>query len=151
MRLHRWNPVTDILLTGSWPRLFGDEFGRWPRSSFTALADPWWTGDSSPALEVQETDTAYVVQVDLPGADESALDVNLKDGVLSIQGERPAPDGDRHYTRRELPYGSFHHRALLPAPVDEERVEAAYVNGVLTVTLPKRAEAQPRRISVSLN
>lgn len=106
----------------------------------------------SPALDVKETGDAYTVQVDLPGLDRKDLQVRVEDGVLSVRGERKAEHQEeakeRSWLRVERAWGSFERHLRLGEGVDPERVAAEYKDGVLTVTVPKKAGAQPRVVEV---
>jgi HSP20 family protein len=97
-----------------------------------------------PRLDVNETDKAYEISVELPGIDESDLDVSLADGVLTTRGEKRAEserkDGDRLHVERS--FGSFHRSLALPADADEEKIDGAFKNGVLELKIGKSAEAK---------
>lgn len=147
----RWSPLIDTFFSDDWARRWDDELAQWFRSPLALLGEPLATGQWRPALNLREQPDAYAVEVDLPGIDETTLKLNLEGDLLTIDGERPAPAEDRSYLRQELPFGVFHHEIRLPAPVEGDRVEAHYHDGVLTVRLPKRAEVQPRQITVSTN
>ena len=106
-----------------------------------------------PAVDIHEFDNRFQLFVDLPGVDPEAVDVTLDAGVLTITGERfaAAPADDERSDRRRLErgYGRFHRRFILPDTVDAENVKAMDRNGVLEITIPKQAKAQPRRIEVA--
>ncbi|HSM92210.1 MAG TPA: Hsp20/alpha crystallin family protein [Anaeromyxobacteraceae bacterium] len=112
----------------------------------------WAHAALRPAADVLETDAGFEVALDLPGIDPKALQIQVEDDVLTVQGERrraePPKDGSVH--RAERPAGTFYRSFSLPASVDGARVEAKYDAGVLTVTLPKREEAKPRTIQVKV-
>ena len=124
-----------------------------------------------PAVNVRETDDALVVEAELPGLDASAVDVSVSGDELVLTGSRPggqpadggecnggscdtgAPPRDAEGRKvvwhlRERGTGSFERRIPLPVPVDAGRVEARLVDGVLSVTCPKLAECQPRKVQV---
>ena len=91
-----------------------------------------------------------MVQAELPGVREQDVEVEFADGVLTIRGEKKQEreDKDRGYYVMERRYGSFLRRIPVPVEIDEERIEARFDHGVLTVTLPKKPETQPRRITI---
>ena len=95
-----------------------------------------------------EDEQNFYVEVELPGVAKEDLELIAHDGKLRIQGERKAPEGERHYWRNERFYGTFDRTIALPESVDWEHIEAELTNGVLRVTLHKRAEAQPRKVEV---
>ncbi len=102
-----------------------------------------------PAVNVGETKDDVRVYVFAPGIDPDKLEVTLQGGVLSIEGEREEafPENATVY-RNERFQGRFRRALALPEALDEERVNAAYKDGVLQVVVAKKAEAQPRRIEV---
>jgi len=111
------------------------------------------TASWMPTVDIQEFDSRFQLFVDLPGVDANAVEITLDNGVLTISGERtmpPAPDGERMVNRRsERGHGAFHRRFILPETVDSERVQATERNGVLEISIPKQAKAQPKRIKVA--
>ena len=105
----------------------------------------------APTFEVKETPEAYVVKADMPGVKEEHLDVSLHNGILAISGTRAAEErkeGETYFLY-ERQYGSFSRSFSLPETADADKVAARLVNGVLTVTIGKREEAKPRKISLS--
>jgi HSP20 family protein len=104
----------------------------------------------SPAFEVKETNESFVVRADLPGLEEKDLDVSLHAGVLTVSGSRQAEDRNEgeSYALYERQYGSFSRSFSLPEVADGERIEAKLDNGVLTLTIGKKADAKPRKISL---
>lgn len=113
--------------------------------------------ERSDALGIEEftEDGALVVRMELPGIDpEKDLDVSVSDGVLHVAAERREDEEHegRDYVRREFRYGSFHRDLALPKGSTESEVNATYRDGILEirVSLPKEAEAEPRRIAVSV-
>jgi len=116
--------------------------------------DPFFSGRPvsafSPSFEVKETTEAFVIKGDLPGVEDKDLDVNLHNGVLTISGSRQAEDRreGESYALYERQYGSFTRSFALPDVADGDRVEAKLEHGVLTLSIPKRAEAKPRKIAV---
>ena len=105
----------------------------------------------SPALDAKETKDAYVFALDLPGIERDAVDISLKDRVLTISGkrEREEVSDDDNYCACESSYGSFSRSFTLPRSADVESVSADLKNGVLTVSVGKTPEAQPKQITVS--
>ena len=120
------------------------------------FSNPWRSDNGrhtnyAPAVDVTEEEERYVLSADLPGIDEKDVEVTVHQGVLVLSGKRdqaeeqPATGG--HY--RERSYGSFCRQFRLGSKVDAEKIEAAYKNGVLTVSIPKKEEIKPRQIPVS--
>jgi HSP20 family protein len=126
---------------GEMDRLFDDFLGGLPtfpnlRQSFTAAQV------LTPALDVKETEKELVVKADLPGIDEKDVHLTLQDGVLTMRGEKKSERKDEreNYHLVERSHGSFQRSIRLPETIDEDKVEARFDKGVLTVTVPKRPE-----------
>lgn len=103
------------------------------------------------ALDILESAEAYTVLASLPGVPADDINVTLHDNVLTISAEMPKlelAEGHRRLVQ-ERNYGTFSRSIKLPQAIDADHVNAAYDNGVITLTLPKTAEAQPRQIKVS--
>lgn len=123
-------------------RLFED-FGRgvW-RSPFRRPAFEFSV--ASPAVDIVEKDTAYEITADLPGLDEKNVEVQVANGNLTIKGEKTEEKQEKKkdYYLQERHFGSFERSFGVPEGVDADKIEASFKKGVLTVTLPKKAEAQ---------
>ena len=104
----------------------------------------------APAVEVRDEQESFSVQAELPGLDKENVSVTFHDGVLSISGERKVtPEAQPgQVIRSERYYGRFLRRLAVNQPVDADKIQAAYKDGILTVTLPKRVEARPRSIQI---
>lgn len=109
------------------------------------------TSDWAPAVDIEEYNDRFVLYADVPGVDPKSIDVTLEKGVLTICGSREqnVEQGAVERRRMERPNGRFHRRFALPETVDADSVTASNRNGVLEVTIPKRPQAQPRRITVN--
>lgn len=117
-----------------------------------------WSGDSTnrvwvPALDVLEKKDAYVVHVELPGVDQSQIELSFEQNVLTIRGEKTssfdsAKDGELRIYAAERVTGTFERAIRLPEFVDGDRIAAEFHNGVLTVTVPKAQAAQARKIEI---
>ena len=119
----------------SWDPLFA---GGRPASAF------------SPAFEVKETIEAFIVKADLPGVVESELDIAVHSNVLTVSGARQSEERKEgeSYALYERQFGSFSRSFSLPDMADGDRIEAKLDNGVLTLTIGKKAEAKPRKIAL---
>ena len=104
----------------------------------------------APACNTYEDEHGFWIQAALPGMDRKDIEISVEDGVLSLRGERKdeATDQARTYFVRELGWGAFSRSFRLPTNVDPNKVTAHYRDGILTVQLPKREEAKPRRIAI---
>jgi HSP20 family protein len=116
--------------------------------------DPFFSGRPasafSPAFEVKETNDAFVLKADLPGVAEPDLDISVHNSVLTVSGSRQAEERreGESYALYERQFGSFSRSFSLPDMADGDRIEAKLDRGVLTLTIGKKAEARPRKISV---
>jgi HSP20 family protein len=102
------------------------------------------------AVDIAEDNGAYIVEASVPGMKPNDLDVSITDNILTIKGEvkQEQDISKEKYHLRERRYGSFARSIALPAPVDLESVEATYKDGVLTLNVPKTAEAHAKRIPI---
>lgn len=140
-----WSPLNRLAsLRDEMDRLF--DF-TWPTRD-SGLFSGW-----SPALDVHDEKDNLVVQVELPGMKKDGINISLHDGVLTISGERKAERDQKEGEtfRSERYFGKFQRSVTLPTQVDGDKVQAAYKDGVLTVTLPKAEAAKPKQISVSVS
>ena len=101
-------------------------------------------------MDVIELDNAYVIEADLPGMAVADINVQVEANKLIIAGKRKSEQHGRtsYFTHFERTHGKFQRAFTLPEGVDINAVEANYVNGVLTVNVPKSAEAQSKRIAI---
>ena len=90
----------------------------------------------------------YVLHCDLPGVDPGSIEVGVDGRMLTISAQRSGADGDLEWLTQERPSGTFARQLTLGPAVDLEHIEAAYTDGVLTLTLPVAEAAKPRRIPV---
>jgi len=103
-----------------------------------------------PTFEVKETQDTFVIKADLPGVEDKNLDVNLHNGVLTVAGHRDSEERKEGETFAlyERQYGSFTRSFALPDVADGDRINAKLEAGVLTLSIPKKAEAKPRKIEI---
>jgi HSP20 family protein len=143
-----WRPFTS--LRREIDRLF-DDFDRDWRLPLRRPAfdiEPFWRRELSwaatPAVDITESDKSYEVTADLPGMDEKNIEVKLSNGNLTIKGEKQEEKEEKKkdYYLQERHFGSFERSFRVPEGVDHDKIEASFKKGVLTVTLPKSAEAQ---------
>jgi HSP20 family protein len=146
----RWNDETVTSPFGAlhrqMDRLFDDffrDFGNTANRSGLAA----WNGNW-PHIELSESDTLVTVSAELPGMTEKDVEVTLADGVLSLKGEKRRETKDKVYS--EIWHGSFE-RALAVGDVDPDKVNATFKDGVLTITLEKRPEAQAQTKRIAIN
>jgi HSP20 family protein len=106
----------------------------------------------APAVDVYEDEHNVTLKVEVPGIDEKDIDIRLENNTLTVHGERKIEkeEKEENYRRVERQYGSFTRTFTLPPTVDSEHVSANYDKGVLSITLPKKAEAKPKQIKVNV-
>jgi HSP20 family protein len=128
-------------------RLF-DDFDRgflgFPFRRTVSEWEPRWLSDLSPAVDIVEKGQAYEITAELPGLDENNIELKLSHGMLTIKGEKKQEIEEKKKSSylSERHYGAFERSFQVPQDVDETKIEASFSRGLLTVTLPKSAEAQ---------
>ena len=127
-------------------RLFNDAFERTGSSQESNLT-AW-----APAVDIHENEHELVVKADLPGIDAKDLDIRVENNILTIRGERKFEKkvNEDSYLRVERAYGSFSRSFSLANTVNADGIKADYQDGVLSLTVPKREEAKPKQIKVSV-
>lgn len=117
------------------------------RSAGEARAPSGWL----PAVDISETENAYRIELEIPSVPVEDVNVSVKDGVLTVSGERngesESGEGKRHRVERRR--GRFSRRFRLPENVDESAIEARARDGVLYLSIAKKEQPQPRRIEVN--
>ncbi|MBR0707982.1 Hsp20/alpha crystallin family protein [Bradyrhizobium liaoningense] len=141
-----YNPV--LTLHREMNRLFDDVF-----RGFDAVPFGGGFFDQSmkwPSIELNESEKDVKVTAELPGLDENDVQVELTNGVLSIKGEKKTETEDKDRKFSERYYGRFERRIPIE-DVDQDKVSAAFKNGVLTITMPKlpQAESKVKRIAIN--
>jgi HSP20 family protein len=131
-------------------RLFDDVFRTFDMPPFGSLSG---VGRMSawPSVEVSESDKDVRISVELPGLEDKDVEVLMGDGVLTIRGEKKSEIENKERAFSERTYGRFERRIPLAWEVDEDKIEASFRNGVLTVTMPRSAHASSpvKRIAVN--
>ncbi|HYW42426.1 MAG TPA: Hsp20/alpha crystallin family protein [Bryobacteraceae bacterium] len=138
MSLSHFDPLANL-------RVFEDAFTR-------LLSEPQSNRPWSPAVDIFETEEDLVLKADLPDVDLKDIDVRVENQTLTISGERKFEKNEsgKGYHRIERSYGTFMRSFAVPNSFDTEKVGAAFNNGVLTVTLPKKEAAKPRQVKVEV-
>jgi HSP20 family protein len=143
--VERWDPFRDLMsIQNESNRLFGRTYGG--GESATSSTGAW-----VPPLDVYESGDRFVVAVELPGIEPADVEVSVEDNTLSIKGQREffyKDASDESFRRIERRYGQFTRTLTLPTTADAEKVTASFDKGVLTIEVPKREEAKPRKITV---
>jgi HSP20 family protein len=133
-------------------RAFDDFFQGVDVMPFTAVDE--YAGKFSPAIDIAENDTEIVVTAELPGLDKKDFELLVTDGALTIKGEKreEREDKGKGYRYVERGYGYFSRVIPLPPGIDTQAVDAKYTNGILRITLPRKAPAKSgeKRISIAV-
>jgi HSP20 family protein len=131
-------------------RLFDDVFRGFDLTPFGSDRFFDRLGGNWPSVEMSETDKEIKVAAELPGLEEKDVQIELANGVLAISGEKRTESEDKDRLFSERSYGRFERRIPVE-DVDEDKISAAFKNGVLTVTLPKVAQAQSKVKRIAIN
>jgi HSP20 family protein len=151
MAIVRWEPFRDLVsLQDRMNRLFDESFRGIGRGTGE---DDFSLGAWAPAVDIYEKDGNIVLKAELPGIDPKDVDVRVENNVLTLRGERKFEEEVKkdNFHRVERSYGSFTRSFTLPSVVDTEKIKADCKDGVLRLTLPKREEAKPKQISISVS
>lgn len=151
----RWNPLGDLIgLQDRMNRLFEEASERRTHAAASREGGEQEIerADWMPPADVYETEGEFVIALDLPGIERSALEIDLDNDRLSIRGVRAGAEGEEENLHRaECPRGRFLRRFGIPSTVDQKGITAEYRDGVLRVTLPKRKEQKSRRVEIKVN
>jgi HSP20 family protein len=122
-------------------------FGRRP---LVSRSEP--SGNSTPTVDIRENDKEFVFEAELPGIAEKDVQVTVRDGVLSLKGEKKSERDEKKDTYHlvERSYGGFERSFRLPDSADEEKIAADFNQGVLRIVVPKRAEAVKAEKSIPI-
>jgi HSP20 family protein len=147
MTTTRWDPFRDLMaIQERMNRLFQETLAR--QQGHEDIQAGQWT----PAVDIHETGDRIVVRADLPGLEQSQIEVRVDDNTLTLRGDRRPPGDIRpeEFHRTERPHGAFMRSFSLPQGIDQGAIKASYKNGVLEVALPKRQEARAASIRVDV-
>lgn len=143
MSLRRWEPLRDMMtLREAMDRLFEESFVR-PRGRWEAEGMRY-----SAPMDIYTTDEEVVVTMAVPGVDPDSVDITVDGNTLSISGKVEGPLENVDYVLQERPYGTFSRSIQLNVPVDADRAEASFDQGILTLQIPKQEEAKPKTIKI---
>ncbi len=143
----QWNPLQDLMvLQDRMNRLFEDATQR--RNQAESTGDEFERADWTPAADIYETESDYLIAMDLPGIDRQALEIDVDDNRLAVRGTRPISESKQH--RSERPRGKFLRTFSVPGSVDQAKIGADYKDGVLQIRLPKRGEQKSKRIDIKI-
>jgi HSP20 family protein len=150
MAIVRWEPFRDLVsIQDRMNRIFDEAFRGVGR---TGTDEDYALGSWAPAVDIFEHEGNIVLKAELPGVDSKDVDVRVENNVLTLRGERRFDNEVKrdNYHRIERAYGTFGRSFTLPNVVDVEKIKAEFKDGVLRMTLPKKDEAKPKQISISV-
>ena len=147
MAIIRWRPLGEV-------DSFRREMDRMFENFFGSGAD---VGESSltwyPSVDIKETKDDFVLMAEVPGMAKDDIKINISENTLTVKGEKKEEkkEDDQNYHRVERRYGTFQRSFTLPIQVQGNKVKAAYKDGVLTITLPKKEEVKPKEIPITVS
>ncbi|KUG24903.1 heat shock protein hsp20 [hydrocarbon metagenome] len=151
MALVRWNPTKELMNIerefGKLFNTFGSRFGL--RDSDDDFENAVW----SPLTDISEDNDKYTLSMDIPGVDKKDVKISYKNGSIVVSGERKQESEEKtsKYHRIERAYGKYYREFMLPEKIIEDKIEAKFKDGTLTVIIPKAEEAKPREIDIKVN
>jgi len=113
--------------------------------------EPEWEGSYwRPAIDITETDDAFVVAAELPGMKREEIKINVRENTLYLSGEKKPFREEKNHFRSECCYGPFKRSINIPGEINQDNITAKYENGILKVTLPKKQESTAREIKIKV-
>jgi len=144
MTLVKWKPAAslrrdfDSLISDFFPNPVG----------LLRFSDAAW----SPNVDVNETEKAFEIHVELPGVKKNEIEISFNDGILTLKGEKKyeekKEDKKNNYFYRESGYGRFERSFRMTVPVDEDKITAKYKKGILTISIPKAEIPEPHKVEI---
>lgn len=145
----QWNPLQDLMvLQDRMNRLFEDATQRRAQTG-TASTDEFEHADWTPASDIYETESGYLIAMDLPGINREVLEIDVDENRLIVKGTREVTESKQYRTER--PRGKFLRTFSVPGSVDQARIAAEYKDGVLQIRLPKRSEPKTKKIDIKIS
>jgi HSP20 family protein len=147
MPIVRWDPFQELnLITSRMNRLFHDTYGQ------GSTEENLTTSTFVPPVDIYEDEHNITLKIEVPGIEQKDMDVRLENNTLTVRGERKfeKEEKEENFHRLERRYGSFYRAFTLPNTVDADSIKADYDNGLLKITLAKKAEAKPKQIKVNV-
>jgi HSP20 family protein len=147
MAVIRWTPFRELATVQERVNKLFEDVIRPPYRQDEGMTAAW-----APAVDIYETDKEIVLKAEIPEMQEKDVEIKVEDNVLTVSGERKMEKEvkEESYHRIERSYGTFSRSFTLPQTVDREKIAAAYKDGVLRVTLPKREETKPKQIRIEV-
>ena len=145
MRLVRKNNGNPFV----WPTAFDEFFDDFSNVYTQTPRKTVW----QPVSDVYETAEAYHIELEVPGVDKEKIKIEIKENTLTVTGERSYENenNEKNFTRTERMWGSFTRSWSLPKTADQDNITAETKDGLLSITLPKKAEVQPKTIDIKVS
>jgi HSP20 family protein len=138
----KWEPFRDLMaMQDRMTRLFDETLSRiWKEEVPRGV----W----SPPVDIMEKGSEVILKMDIPEMNQNEIEIKVEENTLIIQGERKfiKESSDTNYLQIERPYGTFQRTFAIPRGIDQEKIKAAYKDGVLRVVLSRREEVRPKKI-----
>ncbi len=148
MTLVKWTPTRNMFnIFDDVEQMMHQAFGHSLESSSSSRLS------YSPLMNVSETESDYLIMMDLPGVEKKDVDVKLSNGILTVSGERKTSKKDDGHSRiwYETAYGTFSRSFELTSKIVEKKIQAKFNNGVLNITIPKAEEVKPAVKKIAIN
>jgi HSP20 family protein len=133
----RWDPFREL------DELYERMNHLWETGVGTEQADRW-----VPLADIEETDDAYLIEMELPGVKQDDVDIQINGRELTVSGEIKEKERTGILRRRTRKVGEFHYAVTLPGEIDDESISADLHSGVLTIRVPKTQRGKSRRIVI---
>ena len=147
MELIRWNPMRDMFsFRHQMNHLFDDVFGSVVRGD-SGLS--MW--NRYPTVDIYDNDENIIIKAELPGIDKKDIVIDVKDGVLTLKGERSSDKEvkEENFYRKESFSGTFQRVFTLPMEVESEKIKAEYKDGILKIEVPKPEAEKPKEVAIN--
>ena len=144
MAIVRWDPFREMVtLRNTMDRMFEDSLVRRYQDSSSAV-------EGYLPLDIYQTENDVVIKAVLPGMKPEDVDISLTGDTLTIKGQhkQESETSRENYVHKEINYGSFSRTVMVPVPIQNDKVEANFEDGILTLTLPKAEEIKPKQIKI---
>jgi HSP20 family protein len=153
MAIIRWNPSRDLLnIEREFSRMFNTFNRRFGFGDSDDEIAEYENAVWSPLTDISEDEDSYQLKLDLPGVKKEDVKINYENGQLSISGERKQEIEKKNskYHRVERSYGKYFRSFNLPSKIKEDKINAEFKDGQLTITVPKSEEVKPKQIEVKI-
>jgi HSP20 family protein len=153
MAIARWNPARELLDVEREFNKFFNTFGNRFGLRETSEADEYENAVWMPLTDISENKNSFILKLDLPGVSKEDVKISFSDGQLNISGERKQEkeNKDSKYHRVERTYGKYFRSFTLPKQIKEDKIDAEFKDGQLTITVPKAEEIKPKEIPIKVN